>query len=66
MTDTFKKIYRELTKDEKELIESIKSQAEGLEVLITCITAENSKREVALAKTKLEECVMWAVKGITK
>jgi len=70
MTDTFRKEYRPLDDSEKALMEEIKVTAEKLEGLFNKVLGEGSPspagREVALSKTKLEEAVMWAVKGLTK
>ena len=33
--------------------------------MIDALNAAGSNRELSLAKTKVEEAVMWAVKGIT-
>lgn len=54
--------YRELTEAEKGQIASIKHSGEEM---IRFIDGIKSAREFALAKTKIEEAVMWAVKGIT-
>ena len=59
---TFRKTYRPLTAFEAGVIDSIKSTAEVLEGYIAQLTPS---REQSLACTKLEEAVMWAVKGIT-
>ncbi len=50
----------ELTQHEKEAIGRIKTQA--VEMARTFHPADN--REKAIAMTKLEECAMWAVKGV--
>jgi hypothetical protein len=57
----FRRKYKELTDDQKKLVDDIKYQAD---VFYSLINQANS-RETSLAKTKLEECVMWAVKGVT-
>ena len=62
MTDTF----RELNAYDKHLIDQIQADAFSLEHYIKDIPYGSSEREKALALTKLEECVMWAVKGLTK
>lgn len=68
MTDTFRKEYRPLSEQQKELIELIKDRAESL------LSAFNEyvnfeiavdARQMALAKTNLEQAIMWAVKAIT-
>lgn len=51
---------RELTEAEKDAIRSIKAKGQELLDLIPQTSRENS-----LARTKVEEAVMWAVKGIT-
>jgi hypothetical protein len=43
-------------------VEEIKAKAEAL---LQAIDAPRPGREMSLAKTRLEECVMWAIKGIT-
>jgi hypothetical protein len=60
MSNPFRTTYRQLTDAEKARVEALKTQAEQLLALI-----DKPSREGALARTKLEECVMWAVKGIT-
>lgn len=59
----FNQEYRQLTDEEKENVKIIKDEADalynGIENTVT------DPRMKACAKTKLEECVMWAVKGIT-
>lgn len=66
MTDTFRKTYKELTADQIMAMDTIKNQAELIEGEIIGGTTPENGREMALAKTKLEECIMWAVKAITK
>ena len=57
----FRPKYRELTRNEKDQIDRIKDKAAALAVEFN----PTDSREKALALTKLEECVMWAVKGVT-
>jgi hypothetical protein len=70
--DTYRKEYRPLTDKEKQLMEKIKIRAEKLEVLFDKVNTNRNEipsasgREIALAKTKLEEAIMWAIKGLTK
>ena len=76
MSDVFHAKYRELSDEEKSLMENIKVKAAELyDLMDSVIRSEDTDtsegpavngREVALAKTKLEESVMWAVKGLTK
>ena len=63
MSDVFHSVYRELSVEEKQLMAKIKESAEELYTLFDELA---QGRETALAKTKLEESVMWAVKGLTK
>lgn len=60
--DTFRKSYRELSEEEKNLLNAIKSAADDL---LTHVEKAPDGRSKSLAITKLEESVMWAVKGIT-
>lgn len=60
MSNTFRNTYRELTPQEKQRLDSLKYTAQSLLDLFP-----TKSREAALAKTKLEEAVMWAVKGIS-
>lgn len=62
MSDRFRPLYRVLSQAEQERIDLIKEQAASL-----CATIESlpESRERAIAITKLEESVMWAVKGAT-
>lgn len=67
--------YRVLTDDEKEQMKAIKDL--GLAFIEACndialgsdvplAEKPGLSRAMALAKTKMEEAVMWAVKGLTK
>ena len=60
--NTFRQQYRKLTDLETMQVEEIKAKAEAL---LQAIDAPRPGREMSLAKTRLEECVMWAIKGIT-
>lgn len=55
--------YRTLNDLEKMQMKNIKDQ--GL-ILMNYIDSLGQKREYSLAKTKIEEAIMWAVKGITQ
>lgn len=55
--------YRPLTVQEKVDVNSIKNMGEEFINFLQTLTAS---RENSIAKTKIEEAVMWAVKGITK
>ena len=54
--------YRVLTEEEKKAMKDIKDS--GM-YFIEYIDKLPPKREYSLAKTKIEEAVMWAVKGLT-
>lgn len=60
MTDTFRKKYHALEEKNAKIIIEIKTAAETLESLIK----QFQSREISLALTKLEECTMWATKGV--
>ena len=66
MSETFRREYRPLTDAEKKALEDLKVKAEELEELFNLYNTPDMAREMALAKTKLEESIMWAVKAITK
>jgi len=74
MADIFRQKYRELDDREKREMENIKTIAGELHAAIQHNTKSgvpdpegtSNGREMALAVTKLEECIMWAVKGLTK
>ena len=55
--------YRVLSDDEKAQMVAIKDL--GAQFLNLC-DGVGTSRELSLAKTKIEEAVMWAVKSITK
>ena len=62
MVDVFRKEYRKLLPDEVAKLEALKDRAQ---LLHNAISELPPNRETSLAKTKLEEAVMWAVKAIT-
>lgn len=61
--NTMRHQYRVLTDREKELVSATKDLGEKFLQLLDVI---GPKRETSLAKTKVEEAVMWAVKAITE
>jgi len=62
----FRPEYRKLSEQEEQLVGDVKSTAQALYNLLPKTEDGRAKnREVSLAITKLEEAVMWAVKGIT-
>lgn len=62
INNTVRHQYKVLNDIEKQQILSIKDQ--GLNFL-NLLNQFQPSRELSLAKTKIEEAVMWAVKGIT-
>ena len=67
MSDVFRKEYKPLSDLAKDDIFVFKSKAETLlhEFDAACLRDETDKRMMALAKTNLEQSVMWAIKAIT-
>lgn len=59
--DLFRKEYRELSIYQSALVALVKDQAASLHDTLMRLDS----REGALARTKLEEAVMWATKAIT-
>jgi len=68
-TDTFRKAYTELTDLQKENVAVIKEAAVILEEEFNHAvpTDERSERSrcMAIARTNLEQAIMWAIKGVT-
>ena len=63
VNNTMRHQYRVLSDEEKAQMQKIKDM--GLEML-TYIDGVGASREISIAKTKIEEAVMWAVKHVTK
>jgi hypothetical protein len=63
--DIFKKTYKELTPEMKAFLDKLKEKAQELYDVIDKGGTPNNGREIALAKTNLEQSIMWAVKGLT-
>lgn len=62
--DTMRKTpLKGLSENHQELISDIKDQGQ---LFFNSLDSMGQSRELSLAKTKLEETVMWAVKHITK
>jgi hypothetical protein len=58
--------YRVLSDEEKETMLWIKDQGlTMIEYIDAHLSRGRAPREAALAKTKIEEAVMWAIKGLT-
>lgn len=62
VNNTMRHNYRVLTDAEKENMQAIKDEAGKFHELVSGM---GNTREISLAKTKIEEAVMWAVKSIT-
>jgi hypothetical protein len=62
MSDPMRMNYRALSGAEKAQMEQLKIQAQELHDYISSLGAS---RESAVSLTRLEECVMWAVKHLT-
>lgn len=67
MSDLFRREYKELTALQKDSICIIKIKAEELwkEIEASALDATSDPRMIALAKTNLEQAIMWAIKGLT-
>lgn len=67
--DTFRKEYKPLSEEQKNQMEVIKLTAENvLKAFNDSVTAEERSersRCMAIARTNLEQAIMWAVKAIT-
>ena len=63
--DPFRKAYNAQTDIQRALVSDIKDAADELLDLITRVNREFDPRCAHLARTRLEESVMWAVKGAT-
>jgi len=59
--DLFELDEKKLTKKQELNIHRVKEHAQHMLVILSKL---RSSRELSLAKTKLEECVMWAIKSI--
>ncbi|MBN8994453.1 MAG: hypothetical protein J0H94_04450 [Rhizobiales bacterium] len=62
VNNTMRHAYRVLSDAEKANIQAIKDQGLAFHDFVTGL---GNSRELSLAKTKIEEAVMWAVKHIT-
>ena len=62
VNNTMRHAYRVLSDAEKANMQAIKDEGLRFHELVSGI---GNSREIALAKTKIEEAVMWAVKHIT-
>lgn len=60
--NTMRQTYRTLSDADKANMQAIKDEGQKFFDLVSGLT---QSRETSLAKTKIEEAVMWAVKSIT-
>jgi len=65
-TNIFRQEYKELSEADKKHINDTKDLASELWHSFPKDGERGANREIAVAITKLEECIMWAVKGMTK
>jgi len=69
MTDTFRKDYAPLSDEQKSQMASIKEEAQVLlnKLNEAVPVEERSERSrcMAIARTNLEQAIMWAIKGVT-
>ncbi len=68
--NTFRTTYRELTPYYQSQIDGLKESAQALWDLMAQAELDNghrpgASRHLSLARTRLEESIMWAVKGMT-
>lgn len=65
-TNVFRKEWRELSDTEKTHVANVKGKAAELyDLLVVEAGSRTDPRAMAVARTKLEEAVMWATKAIT-
>lgn len=62
VNNTMRHAYRVLSEAEKEAMQQVKDLGADLHFRIAAL---GDSRETSIAKTKVEEAVMWAVKHIT-
>jgi hypothetical protein len=63
VNNTMRHAYRVLSDEEKAQMQSVKDAGLNFHSLVESL---GNSRETSIAKTKIEEAVMWAVKSITK
>lgn len=60
--NTMRQAYKQLSDAEKANMQAVKDHGQAFHDFVDSL---GSSRELSLAKTKVEEAVMWAVKHIT-
>ena len=63
--DTMRRKYRELTSEEQGWADTIKTKGDEFYQFLNSIETTTGARHIAVARDKIEEAVMWAVKGVT-
>lgn len=63
VNNTMRHQYRVLTDEEKAQMNAVKEAGLGFHALVSGL---GESRELSIAKTKIEEAVVWAVKHITR
>ena len=65
--DIFRREYKELSNDQKAYVDLFKYKAQELfDKFMESQFLDHDQRCMSLAKTNLEQAVMWAVKAITR
>jgi len=65
MSDVFRQEYTQVTEENKAKVTALKAKAQELYDLIPQHDGIGIGTEASVAMIKLEEAVMWAVKGLT-
>jgi hypothetical protein len=67
--DTFRKEYKSLTDEQKAQMNNIKDRAvlvlDEMNAAVPADERSERSRCMAIARTNLEQAIMWAVKGVT-
>ena len=66
MSDVMRHTYRELTVEDKAAMTRVKDYGLNFYTYCNLLGGDAGSRELSLAKTKIEEAVMWATKHITR
>jgi hypothetical protein len=69
MSDTFSKVYKPLTEEQKAQMDAIKDKAvlvlDAMNDAVPVDERSERSRYMAIARTNLEQAIMWAIKGVT-
>ncbi len=63
--DPFRKVYTPCNENQKALMNNIKDAAMELYDLMQQVEKQHDARCAHIARTRLEESIMWAIKGVT-